>query len=58
MGDIQTSDFLVIGKGNAALCAALAACEQGASVTMLEAASEVGDYYGPIPQSRSPDLRK
>src|SRR5437879_13764127 len=36
---MPTSDVLVIGKGNAALCAALAAREQGASVTMLEAAS-------------------
>jgi tricarballylate dehydrogenase len=30
----------VVGKGNAALCAALAAQEQGAKVLMLEAASE------------------
>src|ERR1043166_5800308 len=37
---MHTSDVLVIGKGNAALCAALAARDQGASVTMLEAASE------------------
>jgi tricarballylate dehydrogenase len=34
------SDVLVIGKGNAALCAALAARDGGATVTMLEAASE------------------
>jgi len=33
-------DVVVVGKGNAALCAALAAREQGASVVMLEAASE------------------
>jgi tricarballylate dehydrogenase len=33
-------DVVVVGKGNAALCAALAAREQGASVIMLEAASE------------------
>ena len=33
-------DVVVAGKGNAALCAALAAREQGASVVMLEAASE------------------
>ena len=34
------ADVLVVGKGNAALCAALAARDQGATVTMLEAASE------------------
>ena len=33
-------EVIVIGKGNAALCAALSAREQGASVVMLEAASE------------------
>ncbi len=32
-------DVLVVGKGNAALCAALSAREQGVSVAMLEAAS-------------------
>jgi hypothetical protein len=37
---MPSSDVLVIGKGNAALCAALAARDQGASVVMLEAASE------------------
>src|SRR3990172_4771353 len=31
---------IVVGKGNAALCAALAASENGAKVLMLEAASE------------------
>jgi tricarballylate dehydrogenase len=33
-------DVVVVGKGNAALCAALAARDAGASVAMLEAASE------------------
>ena len=33
-------DVVVVGKGNAALCAALAAREQGAGVLVLEAASE------------------
>jgi tricarballylate dehydrogenase len=37
---MQSSDVLVVGKGNAALCAALAARDGGASVTMLEAASQ------------------
>ena len=36
---MQQSDVVVVGKGNAALCAALAARDLGASVTMLEAAS-------------------
>ncbi|MFN7086243.1 MAG: FAD-dependent tricarballylate dehydrogenase TcuA [Burkholderiales bacterium] len=33
-------DVIVVGKGNAALCAALSARERGATVLMLEAASE------------------
>jgi len=33
-------DVVVIGAGNAAFCAALAAVEQGASVLMLERAPE------------------
>jgi tricarballylate dehydrogenase len=33
-------DVVVVGKGNAALCAALAAREQGARVALLEAATE------------------
>jgi len=37
-------DVVVVGKGNAALCAALAAKEQGAKVALLEAASE--DEHG------------
>ena len=32
-------DVVVVGKGNAALCAALSACDTGVSVAMLEAAS-------------------
>ena len=33
-------DVLVVGAGNAAACAALAAREKGASVAMLEAAPQ------------------
>jgi len=36
--DRKSCDVLVVGKGNAALCAALAARDEGASVAMLEAA--------------------
>ena len=38
--DLNSCDVLVVGKGNAALCAALAARDGGARVTMLEAAPE------------------
>src|SRR5215212_4227959 len=37
---MQDFDVIIIGAGNAAFCAALAAREQGASVVMLEAAPE------------------
>ena len=37
---IQAADVIVVGAGNAAFCAALAAQEQGAKVVMLEAAPE------------------
>ncbi|MBI3068115.1 MAG: FAD-dependent oxidoreductase, partial [Betaproteobacteria bacterium] len=35
---LQQFEVIVVGKGNAALCAALSAAEQGARVAMLEAA--------------------
>jgi tricarballylate dehydrogenase len=38
MSVMQPFDVVVVGKGNAALCAALSAREQGATVAMLEAA--------------------
>ena len=37
---MQHYDVVVIGKGNAALCAALSASDAGATVAMLEAAPE------------------
>src|SRR5580693_1647144 len=36
----EVADVIVVGAGNAAFCAALAAAEQGVSVLMLECASE------------------
>ena len=38
--EMHEYDVVVVGKGNAALCAALSAREQGAKVALLEAASE------------------
>ena len=40
-------DVVVVGAGNAAFCAALAAQEQGAKVVMLEAAPEEVRVAGP-----------
>ena len=37
---MQDYDVIIVGAGNAAFCAALAARENGASVVMLEAAPE------------------
>jgi tricarballylate dehydrogenase len=36
---MQKYDVLVVGKGNAALCAAISACDKGATVAMLESAT-------------------
>ncbi len=41
---MQEFDVVVVGKGNAALCAALSAHDQGAKVAVLEAATE--DEHG------------
>src|SRR6266511_6310959 len=38
--EVHTCDVLVVGAGNAALCAALAARDQGARVAIIEAARE------------------
>src|SRR5438105_3590523 len=38
--DAQSHDVVVVGGGNAALCAALAAAEQGAQVALIERAPE------------------
>jgi len=38
--DNQAYDVVVVGGGNAALCAALSAAEPGASVVLLERAPE------------------
>ena len=39
MTDSRTWDVIVVGAGNAALCAALSAAEQGAKVLVLEKAT-------------------
>ena len=36
----EQADIVVVGAGNAALCAAIAAAEHGAKVTVLEISSE------------------
>ena len=36
----QSTDIIVVGGGNAAFCAALAAAEQGVSVLLLERGPE------------------
>src|SRR3974390_558239 len=38
--EVHSCDVLVVGKGNAALCAALSARNHGARVTIIEAAPE------------------
>lgn len=40
MNDVESYDVIVVGGGNAALCAALSAREGGARVALLERASE------------------
>ena len=40
MSETRRYDVIVVGGGNAALCAALSACEQGATVALLERAPE------------------
>ena len=37
---MQPYDVIVLGSGNAGLCAALSACEQGARVALLERAPQ------------------
>ena len=40
IGHMKETDVIVVGAGNAAFCAALAAREQGAKVVVLERAPE------------------
>jgi len=46
---LSSADVVVVGAGNAALCAALAAGERGVSVLVLERAP--GSYFGSGPGS-------
>ena len=48
VSELKSYDVLVVGKGNAALCAALAARDDGARVAMLEAAA--GEHHGLCPE--------
>ena len=41
----QKYDVIILGAGNAALCAALAAREQGAKVLVLERAPAQSGYF-------------
>jgi tricarballylate dehydrogenase len=51
----QTTDVIVVGAGNAAFCAALAAAEHGVSVLVLERApEEEGGRQQPLHGRRVP----
>ena len=51
------ADVIVVGAGNAALCAALAAQERGATVVMLEAAPQE-EFWRQQPLYRRLDPRR